>query len=243
MSSLILHCGGKAATYEDVCAVETPKATATYSPVPYADLIDLVRSEITQVLGLTLHSEAYGLNREGRQLFGVLTARTHDDHGMAIGLRASHDKSTSLASAVGDSVFVCDNMAFSTAGSVVMRQHRGNAFDAFRVRFRRQMLEARALHDDMTLVFDKLRGLGLSQDAGYELIGRAMGHGILSPRQASVAITDWRTPRHDVQAFTDRTWFALYQCLNQGLKKGPGATVMDRHTDMHAFVLDAADVL
>ncbi len=44
--SLLLHCGGKPATYEDIAAIPTPDRTATYTPVPYTRLINLVREEI-----------------------------------------------------------------------------------------------------------------------------------------------------------------------------------------------------
>lgn len=237
MSSLILHCGGKPATFEQVAAIPMPERTATYTPVPYARLINMVRSHLEDVLGLEIRDEAYGLNRDGAQMFGVISTRTHDDHGLAIGLRSSHDRSISMASSVGDKVFVCDNMAFTSSGTVVMRQHRGDAFAAFRRMFRRQMESAVDTHQALTADFDALRQVEITQDRGYELIGRAIGHDILKPTQANIAVRDWQTPRHDVDAFRERTLYALYQCFTEGLKKGPAATVLDRHANAHDFFL------
>ena len=157
--------------------------------------------------------------------------------GLAIGLRSSHDRSISLASSVGDKVFVCDNRAFTSSGTVVMRQHRGDAFAAFQRMFRRQMASAVDTHQALTADFDALRQVEITQDRGYELIGRAIGHDILKPTQANIAVRDWQTPRHDVDAFRERTLYALYQCFTEGLKKGPAATVLDRHANAHDFFL------
>ena len=170
-------------------------------------------------------------------MFGVISCRTHDDHGLAYGLRSSHDRSISVAGSVGDKVFVCDNMAFTSSGTVVMRQHRGDAFAAFKRMLRKQMSTALVTHERLADDFDALQKLEITLDRGYELIGRAIGHDVLKPVQANIAIRDWQTPRHEVATFQERTMYALYQCFTEGLKKGPAGTVIDRHAAAHQFFM------
>jgi hypothetical protein len=235
--SLILHCGGVPATYDQLCAIPTPPRTSTYSPVPYKSLVDLARTEIRSI-GLEVDKEAFGINREGGQFFGVITTRgTGELHNPSLGLRSSHDKSLSNQCAIGDWLTVCDNMAFTTNGTVVQRQHRGDAFHDFGRLVRNQLRSALDIHHELTMDFDAFRNVDISQDRGFELIGRALGHEILKPTQANIAMRDWRTPRHNVDSFKERTLYALYQCFTEGLKKGPAGTVIERHAGAHDFFL------
>ncbi len=236
MNGLMLHCGGVPATRDQVCAIPTPDPTDTYTPISYAALLNYALDRITTRLGLTIHSEAYGLNRDGLQLFGVITMKTHDDHGLAWGLRSSHDGSMTAASTFGDKVFVCDNMMFTSSGTVAMRKHTGNAFHEFKQRVDRQIGQAFQLHEDLTAQMDRMKTIPCHQDRGYELLGRARGHGILTARQSNVAFGDWETPRHKTQDFTDRTLYALAQCFTEGLKKGRVDQALQRHGDAHTFL-------
>jgi hypothetical protein len=236
MQGLMLHCGGVPATREQVFAVPTPERTDTYTPIPYAQIIRFALDRIENVLGYEIHSEAYGLNRDGDQFFGCISMRTHDDHGLAWGLRSSHDKSMTPASAFGDKVFVCDNMMFTSSGTVVMRKHTGNAFQEFTQRVDRQVSTALQTHEVLTAQLERMKTIPCHQDRGYEILGRARGRGILTARQSNVAFADWETPRHDTQDFTDRTLYALAQCFTEGLKKGRVDQALQRHGDAHTFL-------
>ena len=235
--TLVLHCGGTAASYDDIKAVVTPCATRTYSPIPYTDIIDATRYQLEDVLGLEIHNEAFGLNRDGNQFFGVISCRTADDTGLAVGLRSSHDKSLSAAMCLGQKVFVCDNMAFGHGDVRVMRQHRGSAWAAFEGMLRRHIRRAVDADRELTMDFEAMKQITVTQDRGYELIGQALGHDVLKPTQANIAVRDWRNPRHQVESFQARTLYALYQCFTEGLKKGPVSTVIDRHAATHEFFL------
>jgi hypothetical protein len=68
---------------------------------------------------------------------------------------------------------------------------------------------------------------------GYALLGVALGEGVLTPTQASVAYQDWREPRHE--EFSDRNLWSLYNCATEGLKKGQPGRLMDRHAKNHDY--------
>lgn len=121
-ANLILHCGARAATRAEVNAVACPASTETWHPIPHNRMITEMITEIERALkatGMQIVSEAYGLNDDDHKMFGLLqVSRTGvadaKDHGYVIGIRGATDKSLAHGLAVGSSVFVCDNLAFSS---------------------------------------------------------------------------------------------------------------------------------
>lgn len=100
---LMLHAGGWSASLADIEDVEIPEPTNSYMPVPYGRLVEEVKLQLPR-FGLHLSREEYGLAREGRQLFGVLSCRNgkpETDYCLAIGLRSSYDRSLSVGLVAG----------------------------------------------------------------------------------------------------------------------------------------------
>ena len=111
--NLMLHCGAHNVTIDDVKAVPTPAAEGPWTPIDHDYLVDTVVSEL-QALNMDVIGSAHALSRSGQRYFGLFeVAGDSDDHGLVIGLRNSHDKSFSAGLAVGNGVFVCDNLSFS----------------------------------------------------------------------------------------------------------------------------------
>ena len=81
-----------------------------------------------------------------------------------------------------------------------------------------------------------MREVGVETDLGYAALGTMFGHGILTPTQASVAFQDWREPRHE--EFEDRNLWSLYNCVTEGLKKGPAGGIFSRHAKAHGFFVE-----
>ncbi len=116
---LVLHRGGWSASLTDLACVPVPDATDSYVPVPYPRLIEEIKLHLPR-FGLTLTREEYGLAREGSQMFGVLSCRNGQpdrDHGLALGVRSSYDRSLAVGLVAGSRVFCCDNLAFSAAAA------------------------------------------------------------------------------------------------------------------------------
>jgi len=105
---LLLHCGGKHATLNELANVPLPVETHSYKPVSHYDLaINLAEVAGSLLNGHALSSSKYGLARDGNQLFGVHTfANGSDELGLSIGFRNSYDKSMSVGIAIGATVFV-----------------------------------------------------------------------------------------------------------------------------------------
>ena len=76
----------------------------------------------------------------------------------------------------------------------------------------------------------------LSEDNGYRELGLLQGRKLLTPNQASVVYDAWKKPEHEEQA--ERNLANLYQAVTVGLKKGPAATIPERHIAAHSHFRD-----
>lgn len=239
MNGLMLHCGSKNTTLAQVQQVAPPAATATWNPVAYGQAIDFMKDTAMERLGLDIKSEAYGLNKAGDQLFARITLDTGDaEQGLSIGLRQSYNKSLALGVAVGANVFVCDNLMFSGDAFKVVRRNTLNVWPDFQHLVSEQVGQALANYETMKAQTDRMKATPCHKQRGFALLGVAMGEGILTPNQASVAFGDWETPRHE--EFSDRNVWGLYNAVTEGLKKGAPGTVLDRHSKAHDFFVAAA---
>ena len=222
-------------TRSQLAQVPTPPSTDTYVGVPFSEFAELVREKATERTGLPILDEAYGIARKGQHFFGAITMDTGEStQNMMLGLRGSHDKSMALAVATGSKVFVCSNMCISGDAVVVMRRHPKNVRATIDETIDEAIDRARGSYDDLLFQIHQMESIPMSEQDGYSLLGRMQGYTLLSPRQATVAYHDWRTPRHE--EFSPRNAWSLYNCVTEGLKKTPVGGLMDRHTDAHAFM-------
>ncbi len=234
MQGLILHCGSKGATRQQVEAVPVPAHTSSWRPVAYGSAIGYLHEQADRHLGLPVVREQYGLNKAGDQMFALLTLRTDsDESGLSIGIRQSYNKSLALGVAVGASVFVCDNLCFSGDAFKLLRKNTVNCWDDFKHLLGAQIHEALGHYVKVNEDNNRMKTISVPERRGYAMLGIAQGEGVLTPTQASVAFQDWQKPRHE--EFSDRNLWSLYNCATEGLKKGAPAKTLDRHAKAHDF--------
>jgi hypothetical protein len=239
MNGLMLHCGSEETKLADVLAVPLPEATDTWKPVAYGDAINFLKDTALDRLGLEIKSEAYGLNKTGNQLFARLTLDTGDSaHGLCFGLRQSLNKSLALAIAAGGNVFVCDNLMFEGDAFKVVRKNTVNVWADFQRLVIEQVDASLAHYNRLSDQVARMKAVPCHEQRGYALLGVAVGNGLLTPNQASIAFGDWDKPRHE--EFAERNVWSLYNCVTEGLKKGGPGTLLDRHAEAHSFFVDVA---
>ena len=115
-SNLILHCGARAIDRTTLANIPCPQATESWHPIPHIRLVQEVERSLA-ASGMVIVNESYGVTEDNGRMFGLLQVANHQDtvdYAYVIGLRGSLDKSLSRGLAVGSSVFVCDNLAFSS---------------------------------------------------------------------------------------------------------------------------------
>lgn len=231
MSKLMLHCGGKPATKEELDLVPLPSETATYKPVSHFALTERVLSISQDLLkGYALASESYGLAREGCQLFALATFRNGDEEmGLSLGWRNSYDKSLTVGFACGANVFVCDNLALSGDVSI-LRKHTGGIWAELEDRLLATCYRATKQYEQISISKDKMKEIAFDDRKAFQVMGELYGNNIISPRQLSVVKAEWLKPSHEV--FEARTAWSLYNANTEALKSSPPAQVMENHIEL-----------
>jgi len=237
MNQLLMHTSdGKYATLEELREIPMPEETRSYKPVSHYDLAkNLAEVSGTLLRDYELERSQYGLARDGAQLFGVHTYRNGSDSmGLSIGFRNSYDKSMSVGIAVGASVFICDNMAF-TGSLSIMRKHTANIWNdleelAITTIYRSQHNFTRIVEDAQVM-----QSQHLSDDDAYRLTGLLYGHGIITPRQIPVVKREWVKPSHEV--FEERNVWSFYNAVTESLKHGtPPNRAIERYIALHQLL-------
>lgn len=216
-ATLISHRGASLISREALKGIHTPLATLTHTPIPHAKLLDTVE-EILHKQSLEIIHEEYSVMGDGQRLFGVMKlqgiATTNSEYRMALGLRASNDKTIPVSLIAGANIFVCDNMAFSGDAVVLKRKHtskidiqreiesgientitRFNQFGKVVIRWKEQQVtttEAKALILDAAV--EKVMPLHLCENV----------------------LQEWTNPKH--KEFEARTIWSLHNGFTESFK-------------------------
>jgi hypothetical protein len=123
-ATLITHCGAIRVTREDLATFTPPARTATWTPIKHSDLVDALHVVLAQ-RGFQVRREQYAVQKQGALLFGTLDLDWYDtgESAAAIGLRTANDKSMALQLAVGQRIFICDNLCFAGDLIALKRKH------------------------------------------------------------------------------------------------------------------------
>lgn len=227
-AKMMLHCGAKPVTRQQLTLVEPPPPTETWVPVKHSVVLDLVSSMLGGA-GFSVVREQLGLTRDARRFFGTLDLRSELAAGitLAVGVRNSTDQSLPLGFCAGSRTFVCDNLAFSSE-LIVKRKHTKHG----ELRFR----EAISLAVGNLAQFQaaEMRRIESMQErilAPYEaehLLLTAFERGILSARTLPKALAVYRDPGFDWGP-RDRMWH-LFNVINLPMQGRSG-------TNPQAFAL------
>jgi len=246
MEDLMVHCGGNETSLLEVGQVEVPEATVSYTPVANMDLIDMLEFQITRELGVSNEDVdwSYALSGDKQQLFGIAKVNqesnlySNQEMCLSIGFRNSYNKTLRVGIVSGASVFVCDNLCFNGSDYKHMRKHTAHVHRDLFEMVRVAVSGSIDSFERSIALAGYLKRSPVDTDRGYELIGRAMGHKVLMPRQAADAMKDWKKPRH--AAFESQTMWSLYNCFTEGIKKGQPGRLIDRAVKVTDFFEKAA---
>jgi len=122
--TLISHVDTDLVTREQLRAIETPRGTDTWKPIPHFEFVESL-DRVLHAFQITIREEHFALRRDGSVLFGVLELAYGEsqDGTAALGLRTANDKSMSIQICAGLAVFVCDNLAFRGDLIALRRKH------------------------------------------------------------------------------------------------------------------------
>jgi hypothetical protein len=206
-SALVLHCGAREVTRDELVRVPTPAATATWFPVSHDTCVSTVQKSRTDA-GFDIRQMRFGLARGDARMFATVDLGSPLATGvnLAVGIRNSLDKSLPLGFVAGSRVFVCDNLAFRS-DMVVKRKHTRFGHERFGeaiCQAVKSLVQFRA-HEAERI--RRLQHADIDDRWAESLMLRAYERQLVSHRALPGVIREWRSPGHE--AFRDRTAWSL----------------------------------
>ncbi len=220
--NLILHCGGQAATRDQLSQIATPSPTESWFPIPHLELVQQIESRLAEN-NMRIVTESFGLAKEGNRMFGLLqiaNGQNSDDYSWVAGVRNSHDKTFPAGLCVGSGVFVCDNLAFSSE-IVFGRKHTRYIMDDLPALVGTAIGRLSEQWTSQNARIEAYKRTELSKgDAAYMLMD-ALDQDVLNTRQVLPAFQEWKNPRHPEFAENKNVW-RFFNAVTEILKPETG---------------------
>lgn len=238
LEGMMLHRGGQEVARQDLDLIPLPEETESYTPVSHFHLADKLLTISRDILtDYTLIGEKYALARQGQQMFAFLQFKNSEtDMGLALGFRNSYDRSMSVGLAMGASVFVCDNLSL-TGDIAIMRKHTKNVWTTLEDLAISTIYKSQKNFQKIVCDAERMKAMSFDDMQAFALMGVVFGKEIISPRQLSASLSDWKTPPHD--EFKPRTLWSLYNCFTESLKTCPPISIMEKHIGLHRHIEEA----
>jgi hypothetical protein len=218
----------------ELLAVPLPEETKTYKPVPHGRLLDIVREKSYEYYGEKPKSQSFEISKGGNQLFGKMAFNIDGGEDLCLGFRNSYDKSLAVGVVSGASIIVCSNLMF--VGELkVIRKHTVNVYEDLDFMIEDILYSSisnytRAMDDKITMINEEISNV----DAAHILGELYVTEEVLTPTLLSVAKREWESSEN----FKERNIWSLYNACTEALKKAHPSEIMDRHVDLHKFMMD-----
>jgi hypothetical protein len=239
MVNLVLHCGAQHVERRAVVEAQTPAASSTWVPIAHHRLLEQVEDTLAAG-GMTVACEAHALWHGGQRYFGLLevtNSHAHEDYGLVIGLRNSHDKSFPAGIALGNATFVCDNLAFSAEVTIARRHTRFIERDLPRIVHTAvgRLTDMRGEQDERIRAYKQTQ---LADPAAHDLVIRAVDGNVLPITQVPAVLSEWREPTHEEFAADGKTVWRFHNAMTH-VWKGRNLAALPRRSQSLHGLLDA----
>jgi len=214
-AKLMLHCGARQVTREELDTVEAPPATNTWFPIAHRTVIDAVTGTLTDS-GFVVRRAQFGLARSDARMFATLDLTSELALGvtLSVGVRNSTDKSFPLGFTAGSRVFVCDNLAFRS-DILVTKKHTRFGRQRFEGEISRAVVTLGAFREHEARRVFALQQYELPDERAEALMLRAFESGVVSHRALPAVIAEWRRPQFE--EFGPRTAWSLLNAFTTAL--------------------------
>jgi hypothetical protein len=216
-SSLVLHCGARSVTADELREFPAPEAQGRWYPISHARVLETVKSTLGEA-GYTIRKEQYGVMRDGSRFFGTLDLGTALTSGvsLAVGVRNSTDKSFPLGFCAGQRVFCCDNLAFRSE-LLVRKKHTLHGEKRFVQAIAGAVGSLQSFKDVEAERIRRFMELPVTADQADALILRAYERGIVGARELPKVLHEWRNPAFE--EFQHRTVWSLMNAFTSALRE------------------------
>jgi len=135
---------------------------------------------------------------------------------------------------VGGSVFVCDNLVL-TGEVTVLKKHTLNVVASIESLALSAIYKSRSAFNQIQEDAEVMKGIPMSDNEAYRMLGLIYGKGIITPRMIPVVKNEWLKPSHD--DFVGRNLWSFYNSVTESLKSSPPQSIMERHLNLHSQLM------
>ena len=203
---------------EALRGVQTPEPTATHTPIPHYDLVNLSREALDRS-GLEIVEEEHALARGGLRYFGGFALKGEDvsgtDRNVVFGLRNAHDKSFAASVAIGNQMMVCEILCFSSDVKLARRHTTHILSDLPRV-LASTVSRVTSHWTDMGKRIEAYKQTEVENAA--DLLVQLVDTKAFPARDIYKAVKEFRSPSHD--EFKGGSLWTLYNSVTENLKGG-----------------------
>lgn len=233
-TSLMLHCGAKTVSREELTMIKTPDPTKTHFPLAHADFLMEVETQLAAA-NFRVQTEQHSLTKLGERYFGLLNLEnTRDpDYAFVVGLRNSHDKTFGAAVAGGTRVFVCDNLSFSGEARLD-RKHTRFVRRDLRHMTARLVGQLGALFNHSANRIDRYRAVDVTNADADHLIMSAVRAQAITSRDIMPIWEEWDHPTHE--EFRARTIWSLFNACTARGEKTASSRAVRRGEALHGLL-------
>lgn len=224
---LVVHAGARITDLNGLAAVPVPKETPSYKPLPHVDFIDMIKEGLDNS-GFTVTQEQYAMSTprsktrtgeaqsEGDQLFGCMVINhSTADFETCVALRNSYDKSMSATFGLGNSVFVCDNLALLVE-FLTTRRHVGSILSDLPNRIAALIARLPEVIEMQVNQLNSYKAIELGPMNANDLVVRAAQAGIVPSNKILRVLDEFSNPRH--AEFSDPTLWSMINAFTEILK-------------------------
>lgn len=222
-ATLIAHCGARMIDRVDLDLIPEPKCRGPrHRPVPHHELVETLAA-VLEEQHLHIEREEYAIYGDGQRIFGVMDLTSSNGLGswsregtsFSLGLRGANDQSLSLQIAVGQRVFVCDNLVFAGDLIALKRKHTTG------LRLEAELREAVVRYKEQTInlveQLDRAKERQLSGFRAKLMLFECFRTGVLPGSKLPKVWESWANPpaEHTDVSEHPQTLYSLVQALTR----------------------------
>ena len=223
--------------YSKILGRELPEKTKTYTPIAHSNVINKVRSEITNA-GYVITGEEYRCSKDGDIAIGTfkLKYKEDDDIELSANFLNSYNKQYAFRFALGGLVKVCSNgmvLNNNKFGSY-KRVHKGEADILAEGKIKEFIDDSSEYWDTLVQHKDSMKDLVLSKEKTHDILGRLFfDKEILNTMQLNIVKREMEKPSFDYKVADPSNAWALYNHITLALKESHPATWIQDQTSVH----------
>ena len=244
-ANLILHCGATRIERGALEVVPTPAATESWQPIGHYELLSQVESAL-QSRNMSVTTEAHGLSQDGASYFGLLQVENEElgerkDHGYVLGVRNNHTKRFPAGLAIGSSVFICDNLAFSSE-ITCFRRHTTHIHRDLPGLVARAVAQLSDRWGNQEARFEAYKAHELTSVQAHDLMIRALDVRAVTATQIPHILKEWRYPKHEEFSVDHSAW-RLFNAVTEVAKDSGLWNLAPRTQALHGLLDQECSVI